>query len=97
MNCKACKVCNFPLAAKDHYMLKDSVWCDEARFSKLDVAHLPCLEKHIGRELEAKDFINAVINYCGAVEQHKLPPKDFSYLHRHDDQKIRELLKNCVY
>jgi hypothetical protein len=97
MNRKSCKVCNKPLETKDHYMVKDFVWFDEARLSKSDISHLFCLEKVVGRELEPRDFTNAVINYCGAVSLHKLPQKDFSYLNRYDEQTIQKLTKKCIH
>jgi len=47
---------------RDLYQVKDSVWCDEAGWSKSDVAHIRCLEEKIGRSLTGSDFIDDPIN-----------------------------------
>ena len=99
MKQKDCRFCCAMMKSTDHYMVKDFVWNVEAKLSRTDVAHLQCLESHLHRALSANDFTDAVINYCGAVQQHKLPQKNFSYLAsvRFDDKKIEKLTKSCVF
>jgi len=53
-----CKLCNEP--AYEDYMLKDELWL--AHFNNLELVHLQCFEKNLGRPLEADDFSPAPIN-----------------------------------
>ena len=56
------------------FMVWDKVWQQEARLHpKAGIAHLACLEKHLGRELVPADFSYAPLNYLGFLPECKRP------------------------
>lgn len=57
-----CNLCGEHLRNRDHYMVVDRVWRDEARFPPHWFAHLKCLQRSLGRELVLDDFTEAPIN-----------------------------------
>lgn len=57
----ACVVCG--KASFDDYMVINEVWVKEAGFLQFGcIAHLRCLEQHLGRPLTIADFPNVIIN-----------------------------------
>lgn len=55
-----CVVCGNE--TKDHYMIVNEVWYNEAGFTLKDNCHLKCLQNHLNRNLTIADFVDAPIN-----------------------------------
>lgn len=65
LQCSVCKELIFPQNSVPRfwdYMVEDRVWFEEAGFKSNEMACLPCLEYHLERPLELKDFTNAPCN-----------------------------------